>query len=128
MAGEARDLLERQIAEEAMCIVCRGSDTLTGAFVAVKAPKSLLFQTQREVEIQQGVSHWHLIQFHDYFESPEGRVLIFPSAAGDLFGFIPLDGFKEAAVKQIVCKVLLALACLRRNRIWHRDIKRRMFW
>jgi serine/threonine protein kinase len=125
IAGEPRYLLERQIAEEATCIVYQGTDTLTGAVVAMKVPKSLLFQTQREVEILQHASHRDIIQLHDYFESPDGPVIIFPLAAGDLFGFIPLDGFDEATVKQIIHKVLLALAYLHlyRNRIWHRGIK-----
>jgi serine/threonine protein kinase len=77
------------------------------------------------VEILQHASHRDIIQLHDYFESPDGPVLIFPLAAGDLFGFIPLDGFNEATVKQIIHKVLFALAYLHihRNGIWHRDIK-----
>jgi serine/threonine protein kinase len=123
MAGEPRYLLERQIAEGATCIACQGMDTLTGAVVAMKVSRSLSFQTQREVEILQRVSHRYIIQLHNYFESPDGPVLIFPLAAGDMFGFIPLDGFDGATVKQTIHRVLLALAYLHRNRIWHRDIK-----
>jgi serine/threonine protein kinase len=65
----------------------------------MKVPKSLSSQTQREVEILQRVSHRYIIQLHDYFESPDGAALIFPLAAGDLFGFIPLDRFDEATVR-----------------------------
>jgi serine/threonine protein kinase len=78
----------------------------------MKVPKSLSLQTQQSVEILQCVSHRYIIQLHDYFESRDNRVLIFALAAGDLFGFIPLDGFDEAAVKQIIHKVILALAYL----------------
>jgi serine/threonine protein kinase len=123
MARETRYLLERQIAEEAMCVVHQGADTLTGAEVAMKVPKSLSFQTQRKVEILQRVSHRYIIQLLDHFESRDSPALIFPLAAGDLFGFIPLDGFDEATVKQVSCKDLLALAYLHCNRIWHREIK-----
>jgi serine/threonine-protein kinase Chk2 len=123
MAGEPRYLLEHQIAEEATCIVYQGTDTLMGGAIAMKVPKSVSFQTQREVEILQRVSHPYIIQLHDHFETPDGPVLIFPLAAGDLFGFIPLDGLDEPTVKQIIHKVLVALAYLHRNRIWHRDIK-----
>jgi serine/threonine protein kinase len=121
ITGEPRYLLERQIAEEATCIVYQGTDTLTGAVVALKFPKSLSFQTQREVKILQRVSHRDIIKLHDYFESANVPVLIFRLAAGDLFGFIPFDGFDEATVKQTIHKVLLALAYLHlhRNRIWY---------
>jgi serine/threonine protein kinase len=121
ITGDPHYLLERQIAEEATRIVYQGTDTLTGAAVTIKVPKSLSFQTQREVEILQRVSHRDIIQLHDYFESADGPVLIFPLAAGDLFGFISFDGFDEATVKQIIHKVLLALAYLHlhRNRIWY---------
>jgi serine/threonine protein kinase len=120
MAGEPRCLLERQIAGEATCIVGQGTDALTGAAVAMKVPKSLSFETQREMEILQRVSDGYIIQLHDYFESPDSPGLIFPLAVDDLFGFIPLDGFDEATVKQIIHKVLLALAYLHlhRDRIW----------
>jgi serine/threonine protein kinase len=112
MAGELHDLLERQIAEEATCIVYQGTDPLMGTVVAMRVPKSLLFQTQREVEILQRMSHWYIIQLRDYFEGPDGPVVIFPLAAGDLFGFIPLDEFDEATVKHIIHTLLLALAYL----------------
>jgi serine/threonine protein kinase len=122
-AGEPRYLIERQIGEEVTCIFYHGTDTLTGPVVAMKVPKSLSFQTQQEVQILQHVSHGYIIQLHDYFESPDGPVPIFPLAAGDLFGFISLDGFDEATIKQIIHKVLHALAYLHRDRIWHQDIK-----
>jgi hypothetical protein len=117
MSGERRDLLERQIAQEAMRVVYQSTGALTGPAVAMKVPKSLSLQTQREVEILQCVSHRYIIQLHDYIECPDDPVLIFALAAGDLFGFIPLDGFDEAAVKQIIHKVLLALAYLHGNMI-----------
>jgi serine/threonine protein kinase len=75
------------------------------------------------VEILQHVSHRRIIQLHDYFESPNSAVRIFPLAAGDLFEFIPPYRFDEATVKQIIHKILLALTYLHRDRIWHRGIK-----
>jgi serine/threonine protein kinase len=112
MAGEPRDLIERQIAEEATCIVYQGTDPLMGAVVAMKVPKSLLFQTQREVEILQRMLHWYIIELRDHFEGPDGPVVISPLTAGDLFGFIPFDGFDEATVKHIIHKLFPALAYL----------------
>jgi serine/threonine protein kinase len=125
MAGKPRDLLGRQIAEEATCIVYQGTDTLTRAGVTLKVPKSLSFQTQREVKILQRVSHRYITQLHNYFESPDGPVLIFPLATGDLFGFIGSTGSTRPPSSKSSTRFLLALACLHlhRNGIWRRDIK-----
>jgi hypothetical protein len=65
----------------------------------MKVPKSLSFLTQREVEILQQMPHRYIIQLHDYSESRDGPVLTFPLAAGDLFGFIVVDGFDKAIIK-----------------------------
>ena len=122
---------DTQLKSGSFATVCRGTHRVTGRKVAIKCVlrKDLPPQDDcaiyEEVAIMAGLKHPNIVPVLDFFDEPDCYFIIMElMAGGDLFDRIgKKKSYSEADARDLVSKMLLAVAICHQKNIAHCDLK-----
>eukprot|EP01097_Dermamoeba_algensis_P001622 TRINITY_DN1609_c0_g1_i1.p1 TRINITY_DN1609_c0_g1~~TRINITY_DN1609_c0_g1_i1.p1 ORF type:complete len:427 (+),score=92.58 TRINITY_DN1609_c0_g1_i1:43-1323(+) len=121
----------RQLGKGGFSIVKEGTNKATGAKVAIKLIEKGAFKesdlglVRREIAIMKRLSHPHVVQLYDVYDSAEYLSIVLELVTGgELFDHIVTRGhISEAEASKLIKQLLEALSYLHDNGIAHRDLK-----